>query len=183
MKVLSITGYKPFELGVFSNEHPAVGFIKKAIRKELVSLLENGLEWVLISGQLGVELWAADVVYELRQEYTSLKLAILTPFLQQEEGWKEGNKEYYEMILEQADFVESISKQPYSSPQQFRNKNKIFLHKSQGMLIVYDVQKEGSPKYIFEEAKRYQEQNKYDIRTIDFYDLQMIIEEEQWSTY
>lgn len=183
MKVISITGYKPFELGIFSNNEPAIDYIKKAIKKELIQLLDNGLEWVIISGQLGVELWAAEVVYELQEDYPNLKLAILTPFLNHHEGWNEKNREYYEMILSQADFVDSISKQPYIGPQQFRNKNRIFLHKSQGILIIYDEQNEGSPKYILEEAKRYKEHNKYEIRTIDFFEIQMIIEDEQWNTY
>lgn len=183
IKVISITGYKPFELGIFSNKDPAINFIKKAIKKELLRLYENGLDWVLISGQLGVELWAAEVVFEIKREHPNLKLAVLTPFLNQNEGWNEGNKEYYEMILSQADFVDSISKQPYLGPQQFRNRNKIFLHKSQGMLIIYDEQNEGSPKYILEEAKRYKVDNNYEIRTIDFYEIQMIIEEEQWDIY
>lgn len=182
INVITITGYKPFELGVFSNKHPAIDFIKMAIKKELVSFLDEGLEWVIISGQLGVELWAAEVTLELQNEYPELKLAILTPFLNQEESWNEMNKDYYEMIVSQADFVDSISKQPYSSPQQFRNKNKLFLHKSQGMIIVYDGEKPGSPKYIFDEAKRLVEESKYDMRTIDFYDLQMLIEEAQWNS-
>lgn len=183
IKVISVTGYKPFELGIFSDKHPAVGIIKKAIKKELIRLAEEGLEWVLISGQLGVELWAAEVIYEIQGDYPAIKLAILTPFENQEEKWNESNKEFYDMILSQADFVDSISKQPYTSPQQFRNRNKIFLHKSQGMLIVYDVQNEGSPKYLYEEAKKYKEQNQFDIISIDFDQLQMLIEDEKWDTY
>ncbi|MTE25225.1 DUF1273 family protein, partial [Microbacterium sp. ZXX196] len=61
MKVAAISGYKPFEIGLFKKNDPAVEYIKKAIRKELEQLLEEGLEWVLISGQLGTELWAAEV--------------------------------------------------------------------------------------------------------------------------
>ncbi|MEH6953251.1 SLOG family protein, partial [Neobacillus drentensis] len=58
MKVLTISGYKPFELGIFKNDHPSVLFLKAAIKKSLIPMLDEGLEWVLISGQLGVELWA-----------------------------------------------------------------------------------------------------------------------------
>ncbi|GAA3327349.1 hypothetical protein GCM10020331_066930 [Ectobacillus funiculus] len=51
----------------------------------MTAFLEEGLEWVLISGQLGVELWTAEVVFELQMEYPDLKLAVFTPFLEQEE--------------------------------------------------------------------------------------------------
>ena len=35
-------------------------------------------------GQLGVEIWAAEVVMELQMEYPHLKYAVITPFLEQE---------------------------------------------------------------------------------------------------
>ncbi|KHD85652.1 DUF1273 domain-containing protein [Heyndrickxia ginsengihumi] len=180
-KVIALTGYKPFELGIFQISHPAIDYVKIAIKKQLLVLIDEGYDWVLISAQQGVELWGAEVVFELQEQFPELKLAILTPFLNQEEKWKEEQKEYYEMIVSQADFVASISNQPYTSPLQFRNKNRIFLHKSDCLLIVYDEEKEGSPRFLLEAAKKYQEQHGYEIRCIDFYDLQVIIEEEQMN--
>jgi uncharacterized phage-like protein YoqJ len=178
MKNITITGYKPYELGIFQKDHASVEFIKKAIFKEIVPLLEEGLEWVIISGQLGVELWAAEVVFDLQIHFPELKLAVLTPYLSQEEKWSDGNKEWYESILAQADFVESITHKPYESPKQFHLKNQVLLRKSNLAIIMYDSEKEGSPKFFYESAKRYSEMNEYQIREITFYDLQLIVEEE-----
>ncbi|MBG9448894.1 hypothetical protein ABE67_06095 [Cytobacillus firmus] len=181
-KVAVISGYKPFEVGIFKNDAPAVSYIKTAIRKSLLSLLDDGLEWVIISGQLGAELWAAEVVYDLQIEgYEDLKLAVITPCLDQEASWKAANKEWYESILVQADFVDSVTKKPYESPLQFRLKNHFLVSKSDVLLLFYDMEKEGSPKYLYETAKKYQEENEYDIRLITFYDLQLVVEEEQLS--
>ncbi|MDP4164212.1 MAG: SLOG family protein, partial [Bacillota bacterium] len=83
-KVLAISGYKPFELGIFQKDHASVTYIKAAIKKELIPMLEEGLEWVLISGQLGVELWAAEVIFDLQIDYPNVKLGVITPFLEQE---------------------------------------------------------------------------------------------------
>ncbi|MBV7507995.1 DUF1273 domain-containing protein [Bacillus sp. sid0103] len=179
MKVLAISGYKPFELGIFKNDHPSVLFIKAAIKKSLMPMVEEGLAWVLISGQLGVELWAAEVVFELQLEFPDLKLAIITPFLDQQASWKEYNQEWYESILAQADFVDSVTKKGYEKPWQFRLKNQFFIEKSDGLLLLYDQEKEGSPKYLYEMAMEYQKKNPYLIELITFYDLQMIVEEEQ----
>ena len=66
VKVVTISGYKPFELGIFKQNHPAVKYIKTAIQKELEDMISDGLEWVIISGQLGTELWAAEVVFDLQ---------------------------------------------------------------------------------------------------------------------
>ncbi|ABS21602.1 DUF1273 domain-containing protein [Bacillus cytotoxicus] len=181
MKVLAVTGYKPFELGIFQNDHPGVTYIKKALHRKFLAFLEEGLEWVMISGQLGVELWAAEVVFDLQLEYPDLKLAVFTPFLAQEENWKEENKEWYEFILEQADHVDSITKRRYESPEQFRLKNQFFIDKSDALLAVYDEEKPGSPKYIVEVAKKKEEIENYHSYFILFSDLQDIIEEEQWN--
>lgn len=181
LKVVAITGYKPFELGIFQGNHPGIGYIKKALQRRLVSLIEDGLEWVMISGQLGVELWAAEVVFDLQMEYPQLQLAVITPFLEQEEKWNEANRELYEFIMSQADFVDSITKKKYESPAQFRLKTQFFVSKSDGLLIVYDEEHEGSPKYMLDAAKRRAETENYPVVSITSYDLQVIVEEEQFE--
>lgn len=181
MKVVAVTGYKPFEIGIFSNDHPGVEYIKKAIHKRLLAFVEEGVEWVIISGQLGVELWAAEVVFDLQMEYPDLKLGVFTPFLEQEENWNETNKEYYEFILSQADHVDSITKRKYESPEQFRLKTQFFIEKSDVLLALYDEEKPGSPKYMAEAAKKKAELENYHRSFILFSDLQDIIEEEQWQ--
>lgn len=178
IKVAAISGYKPFEIGVFKNDHPSVFFIKEAFKKALVPLLEDGLEWVLISGQLGAELWAAEVVFELKLEFPEIKLAVITPFLEQEATWSENNTEWYKSILAQADFVDSVTKKGYEKPWQFRLKNQFFIDKSDALILFYDQEKEGSPRYIYEMAVQYQNNHSYPIQLITFYDLQVIVEEE-----
>ncbi|OLS40307.1 DUF1273 domain-containing protein [Bacillus sp. MRMR6] len=179
MKVLAISGYKPFELGVFKNAHPSVFIIKAAMKKSLIPMIEDGLEWVLISGQIGVELWAAEVVFELKSEFPNIKLAVITPFLEQEARWNDHNKDYYQSILTQADFIDAVTKKPYEKPWQFRLKNQFFIEKSDALLLLYDNEKEGSPKYLYELAKQYQNKQSYTIELITFDDLQTIVEEEQ----
>ncbi|WP_428908891.1 DUF1273 domain-containing protein [Niallia sp. Krafla_26] len=182
VKIAAISGYKPYELGIFKQDHPAVTYIKKAIKEQLLALLEDGLQWVIISGQLGTELWAAEVVYELReQEYDYLQLAVITPFLEQENSWSEQNKEWYESILLEADFIDSVSRKPYEKPWQFRLKNQFFVQKSDVLILFYDAEKEGSPKYLYDTAIRYQEQQDYEIRLIQFDDLQFLVEQDQWE--
>lgn len=182
MKVVTISGYKPFELGIFKPNHPAVGYIKKAIRNNLLELLADGLEWVLISGQLGTELWAAEVVFELREsEYPDLRLAVITPFLEQEDKWNEQNKEWYESILLEADFVDSVSHKPYEDPNQFRLKNQFFIKKSDAILLFYDTEKEGTPKFLYEAVRKHQDRSNVRLLLIQFDDLHYLAEEDQWD--
>lgn len=53
-----ITGYKPHELGIINDKHPGA-IVKKALEDRLRTLIDEGLEWVIISGQQGVESWSA----------------------------------------------------------------------------------------------------------------------------
>lgn len=180
IKRLLISGYKGHELGIFKTDHPGVDFIKLAIQKNLRRLLEEEeLEWVIISGQLGVELWAAEVTFDLQLEFPNLKLACITPFLDQEKKWKDETKEYYEFILSQADFVDSITKKPFEGAWQFRAKNKFLIENTDGVLLVYDEDKPSNAKYLKEACLKYSEKKQYEVLLITLYDLQSIAEEEQ----
>ncbi|RDU36394.1 hypothetical protein DRW41_12720 [Neobacillus piezotolerans] len=179
-KVVAVSGYKPFEIGIFKKDHPSADYIRAAFKKELLVMAEAGLEWVLISGQLGAELWAAEAVFELQESYPEIKLAVITPFLNQEEKWNEGNKEWYESILLGAEFVDSVTKKNYESPVQFRLKNQFFINKSDALLLLYDPEKEGSPKFIYKMAQR---REGFPIKLITFQDLQEIVEEEQMRNF
>ncbi|QPC46656.1 DUF1273 domain-containing protein [Mangrovibacillus cuniculi] len=178
MKVVTITGYKPHEIGIFQQTHPAVTIIKKAIKQSLLPLCEEGLEWIVLSCQKGVEMWASQVAIELKQEY-EVKLAILTPFLDQELKWKENDQLLYNEIIQNADFVDSVSKKPYENPEQFRIKDRLLIHKTDGCIILYDEEVDGSPKFFLNQCKEFSLQQDYDIRLITFEDLQLIQEEAQ----
>ncbi|WP_456278620.1 DUF1273 domain-containing protein [Bacillus sp. AK128] len=180
LKVLAITGYKSFELGIFQKDHKGIQYIKKALHKRLIPLIEEGLEWIIVSGQMGTELWAAEVIIELKEKYP-IQLAILTPYLEQESKWNEGNKEMYGWILSQADFVDSITKRPYENPGQLKVKNQYIVQKSDGLLAFYDDEKKGSPFFMVQEAQKKMEHQNYQLFFITPYDIEDIVNEEQFN--
>ena len=180
MKSLYITGYRPHELGIFNDKHPGVAIIKTALENQLRILIEDGLEWVVISGQQGVETWAAEVVLELKKDYPELKYSIITPFLEQEKNWNEHKKATYLHIVSKADFVTSVTKRPYEAPWQFIEKDKFIIDNTDACLLVYDEENEGSPKYVHRLIQKYQEHHdNYTLLIINAYDLQTIAEEMQ----
>ncbi|KHF39847.1 DUF1273 domain-containing protein [Halalkalibacter okhensis] len=183
MKTIAISGYKGHELGIFDQKHKGIYYIKKAIEQRLRSLVEEGVEWVIISGQLGVELWAAEVVIALKVDYPQVQLAVLTPFLQQEENWQEATKSYYQEIINQADFVDSITKRPYDNPAQLRQKNEFIISKVDGLLLLYDEDKPGSPTYYLEVAKKKQEKESFPVLFITPTDLELLVQEEQFDNF
>ncbi|MDA1475424.1 DUF1273 domain-containing protein [Bacillus changyiensis] len=181
MKVLAVTGYKPYEIGIFKQDDQALFYIKKALENRILTLLDEGLEWILISGQLGTEIWAAETVFSLQEEHPELKVAVITPFTCQEKNWNEVNKERYHAVLAQSDYTESLTNRPYESPLQFKQKNRFFIEKSNALLILYDEEIEGSPIYMMNEAKKAQEKRDYPIFTITMDDLRMTVEDVGFS--
>lgn len=179
IKILTVTGYKAHELGIFDKKHIGIQYIKKAIDRKLRSLLDEGLQWVLISGQLGIEFWAAETVLALKEEYPQLKLAVFTPFFNQESRWKEETQLEYKQLLAKADHVDSITKREYESPAQLRLKNQFLIEKSDGLLIVYDESKPGSPDYYLTPAKKKQAMSDYEIVYITPEDIDWIAQEER----
>ncbi|WLR43694.1 DUF1273 domain-containing protein [Bacillus carboniphilus] len=183
MKVVSLTGYKHFELGIYNQKDFAIQCIKDALKKKLIPLIEDGLEWVLLSGHPGVELWGAEVVLALKDFYPQLKLAVVPAFLFQHENWKEETKGAYEKVVSQADFHQSVTNKGYESPEQYRLKNMFLTSKSEGLIIVFDEEKTGSPKYQYEMALKKQQQQPYEIIRIGFDDLQEIADEYNNNNY
>ncbi|AFS70723.1 MULTISPECIES: DUF1273 domain-containing protein [Exiguobacterium] len=186
MKVVAVTGYKPTELGIFDQKHPGIKILKAAYRERLIRLIEDmGTTWFITSAAPGCELWACEVILELKQEYPDIRLGILLPFLEQEAKWKEPVQAQYLAVLNQADFVDAISQKPYENPSQFRNKTEFMIQKSQGLLSVFDEEHGGSAKYLVERAKLEMERSDYQLFLITQDDLAMMEQEqtynEQWE--
>lgn len=179
IKRLVITGYKAHELGIFNDKHEGIAIIKKALESQLVPLLESGLEWLIISGQPGVETWAAETAIELQEDFPDLQLAVITPFEEQDKNWNDAKKQAYEFILAHADYTVSLTKRPYEAPWQFIEKDKFLLRNSDGILIVYDEENDGSPKFIKKMAMSFAEKSDYEVLTISADDLQLIAEDLQ----
>lgn len=177
IKVLTVTGYKSYEINIFKIDDQKVMFIKKAIKKRLISLIEEGLEWVIVSGQMGVELWASEVVIDLQQDDYQVKLAIIPPFENQDSRWPDPYKEAYQEAIMQADFFELLYQTDYKGPYQFKAKNKWLLEKSQASLILVDEENPGSVRFFLEEAKRKNSRVDYPIFYITPFDLDDVVQE------
>lgn len=157
------------ELGIFKEDDPRVAFIKYALRKRLVSYVEEGLEWIIISGQMGIEMWTAQVVLDLQDEY-DIKLGIFPPFENQESRWPEPIQFAYQELLMCADFYEPIYKGEYKGGYQFKAKNLWFIEKSDACLLLIDDEYPGSVRFFYEEAKKGENYPIYTITPMDLDD-------------
>ncbi|MCU7556733.1 DUF1273 domain-containing protein [Macrococcus capreoli] len=176
MKTIYITGYKPFELGIYKNNQPEVRFIKRFLQERIKAYIEEGLEWVIIQGNLGTELWAGEVVIRLKKHYP-IKLGIITPFLNHFEKWNEENQLYYQKIISKADYINSVYHEPYKGGYMFSQTNQFIIDNTEGALIFYDEEHEGSPKYFKRTVVDFMTENNYTMDSISLFDLSEFVSE------
>ncbi|TCI56612.1 DUF1273 family protein [Exiguobacterium sp. SH5S13] len=177
MKVVAITGYRPHELGIFKADHPGIEIIQEAYRRKITEAIELGAEWFIFSGTNGCELWAGQVLLELRETHP-IKIAVFPPFLEMEERYKPYEQELFSQLRLEADFFEPLTQRPYEDPSQLRAKTGFFLDKAAGLITLYDEETGGSPRFLVEGAKR---KHQMELFMITQDDLRVIEEEKQWE--
>nr|WP_163537774.1 SLOG family protein [Gracilibacillus sp. YIM 98692] len=176
MRILTVTGNKPMELNIMNENDSRIAYIKQAIQQRLISLLDEGLHWVLVTGQMGVELWTCQVVLDLKKQY-DIKLGIFPPFMEFEARWPDGYQALFQEMIAQADFYQPLYQQTYQGPHQFINKDLWLIHKSDGSLILVDEEHPGSVKYFLEKAKHSAYQSNYSIQYITPNDLEEVVQD------
>lgn len=164
-----VSGYQPVELNIFDFNDQRIHYLKKAIEKRLISFIEEGMEWILISGQIGVELWTAEIVLALKKNY-DIHLAVIPPFKNQEKKWPEPYQQQYLELIHLADFYQPIYEEDYQGAYQFRAKNKWFIQKSDACLLLMDEEFPESVRYFHEMAKKTEDYPIYYITPLDIED-------------
>ncbi len=173
---ITVTGYKPYELNIRNEKDEKIKVVKESIRRSLIRYMEEGAEWVLLSGQPGVEMWTFEVIQELKKD-NPLNVAIVPPFEDQEKVWKEPVQERYYQMIQQADFFQPLMNKPYEHPSQYEIKNKWFIEKTDACILVYEEEFGGSPKYFEQLARKYQESHTYEVDVISSFTLEEISRE------
>ena len=165
-----VVGYKAFDLGIFGDKDQRLKIIKAAIRRDLIYLLENGMKWLVFTGNLGFEVWVLDVAKELQEEY-NFQLATIFIFENQGENWNEVNQEKL-ANFKNVDFIK-YAYPSYENPSQFRTYNQFLLEITDGAYLFYDEENETKLKYLYRMMK---ENEQYHIKKLTFDDLNEMAE-------
>lgn len=109
----AFTGHRPEK--VIGSE----GKIIVELRREIEKAIADGYKGM----SRGVDLWAADIVLELRMYSKDLRLVCVIPFEGMEERLPADWKKHYDLVRRQADFVwvlsDRYSKEAYQSRNQW----------------------------------------------------------------
>lgn len=181
MKSILISGYRSYELNIFNQTDPKLKYLKEFIKDCIIRYIENGVEWFVITGQLGIELWAGEMVLEVREEYPEANLAVLLPFTGFGENWNEANKTMFEKIIHQADYVNYTSNKDYESPAQLKGNQIFSIRNTDGAFLIYDTMvgesADGKPKYLYDLILQYQENSIYELNLVGFEEIEFFIHE------
>ncbi|WP_278930412.1 DUF1273 domain-containing protein [Limosilactobacillus oris] len=174
MRRLWLTGYRSYELNAFQDDDPKAAVVKRVLTQRLTSLLEEDDDefWVITGPQLGVEQWGAAVALELKKNFRQLKVAMMLPFADFGQQWNATNRDRLLNLRDRVDFAREVTTKPYESPEQLRLYQRFMLDHTDSMLMVYDPDHPGKPKYDYELAQKYGDQQDYPVDLVDLDELQ-----------
>lgn len=150
-KIIAITGYRNYELWIFQAKDPKLAILYKFIKHSLRQLIDNGAQWFIIGGNLGVELWGAQMAFELKNEGYDIQVGVLLPFQNFGENWQGYNQQTFEEVIQQADYLNFVSQKPYSDPSQLRNHSQFIVSHADVMWAIYDKEFPGKSQYLLKE--------------------------------
>lgn len=127
------TGHRPEKLNASEEK------IKAELKSEIEMAIQEGYTEYLTGMARGTDLWAAEIVLDLRRENAQIKLICAIPFEGVERRWSEHWKELYRNICDGADQVHVIGKGYSHSIFQIRNE--WMVQHSSRVIAVYN----GSP--------------------------------------
>ena len=115
MHRVCFTGHRPEKL----TRHEEV--IKKDLEKEIRQAVADGLNVFITGMARGVDIWAAQIVLQLRGEGHGIRLICACPYDGFETGWSQEWQRQYKEILSEADFVKYVCEGYSRSCFQIRN--------------------------------------------------------------
>ena len=170
MTTALILGYSAFDLGLYNDKDPRLKVIKKAIQKDLESMIQEGVTWLVFTGNLGFEYWVLEVARDMKEDY-GFQLATIFAFETHGENWNEANQLKLSQF-KQVDFVK-YAYPKYEHMGQLRDYQRFLLENTNLAYFFYDSENETKLKFIDNLMKN---QEGYRIKRLTFEDLNELVE-------
>ena len=135
--ICAFTGHRPksFPWG-YDETAPACIALKEVLAEQITALADNDVTGFISGMALGVDLWAAQIVLDLRKNNPALKLYCALPCEGQEKKWPADRQAQYRSILKQADDVHWESRS--YTPDCMLNRNRYMVDHASVLLAVYN---------------------------------------------
>lgn len=169
-----ITGFRSYELGVMGTKDPKLMVIKYALRKILENAIQDGADWLITGGQLGIEQWAIEVALELRDEaYPEFQIALMTPFSKFGSQWNEANAEKLTQLKSSVNFTSAVSQGNFAGRNQMVTyQNFMLTHTDEAVIFFDEEATESKARYDDVAIHDFAENHDYPVRRVDLDRLQ-----------
>mgnify|MGYP001859865645 CR=1 FL=1 len=136
-KNVSFTGHRPSKFSFGYNENSVECIKLKALLiNEIEKLYLLGYKTFLTGCAMGVDMWGAEIVLDLKKKFDDIKLFCIIPFENQCERWQEDYKKRFNYIIENCT-QKIILQKEYDSDCYFK-RNKFLVKHSTVIISVYD---------------------------------------------
>ena len=120
--IACVTGHRPNKLGGYNENNPTAIDVKQRLKNSIEYLLNIGYDTFISGMAIGVDMWFAEIILELKSDLPHIKLICAIPFVGQETMWNKTTQQRYFSILNRADETVIVSNGGYSAyKMQLRN--------------------------------------------------------------
>lgn len=134
LKRVCFTGHRPAKL------HAPEAAVKAALATEIKRAYDEGYRTFITGMAQGVDIWAGELVLQLRSQYSSVRLICALPFPGFGDSWSPEWRQRYHAVLTQADLTREIS--DHYSMATFQKRNEWMVDHAARVIAVYN----GDPK-------------------------------------
>jgi len=130
------TGHRPEKLSAIEKE------VKEKLKKAIKQAIEDGFTEFISGMAYGVDMWAAEIVLEEKENNKDIKLICTPPYDGFEKYMKYDEKECYINIMKKADIVKFVC--DHYSPYCFQLRNCYMVDNSARVIAAYNGSKGGT---------------------------------------
>ncbi len=137
-KVCSFTGHRPEKFTFKNNEeHIDCIRLKAMLIKEIENLYLDGVKYFLTGCAMGVDIWCAEIVIQLKEKYNDINLFSVIPCNEHHKNWNEIYKKRLKNVLDNSTKI--IKLQEEYTEDCYLKRNKYLVDKSTVVLGVYNL--------------------------------------------
>lgn len=145
MKTCAITGHRPGKLRIGSEDSPAGGRLKQVIYDRLHDLIGQGVRRFYIGGALGVDLWAGEILINMRDNlgFGELEVVMAIPFEGYDSRWSKQQQGRMARLRAACNWVVVVAGGEASGPcgspgDLYLKRNRYLVDQADCILAVYD---------------------------------------------
>lgn len=155
-KTLCFSGHRPKKL--FGYDHRTDGNMKFLLKlKTIIERLidKRGMNTFITGMALGVDMWSAQIVLQLKEKYPHIKLVCAIPCINHSTKWNKEDQEIHSYIMSQADLVYYVSEEPYTA-WCMTDRDKWMVDNSITVVAVWDGEEDGGTWQTIKYARKRQ---------------------------